>query len=316
MPSKEELESVLHEVISVLMNENTEYRMYIDDKTPGYLLEFRDNTPVILVPDLHARNDFFVNVLNAHLNGKTVISRILDESLRVICLGDGMHAESRAKERWIQAYDEYIEGYITNDHLYQEMAESLSLMMRIMRLKIKKPSHFHFLKGNHENILNEEGEGNHPFSKFAMEGQLVKDFMLNVYGPYTTSLYARFEKLLPLFVIGKGFLASHAEPASFYSKKQLIQSGLNHSICEGLTWTANNSVSGDAVKKMLKKYQKDYPDALYFAGHRPVKNLFEFRAGGKFVQIHNPRLSNVVYLEPGEVFNPNKNILVIGEHYV
>lgn len=295
------------------MNENPEYRMIIDDHKPGYLLEFSGNDPVILVPDLHARNDFFVHLLNTPLNGKSILSRIYEESIRVICLGDGMHAESRAKERWIHAYDAYIEGCITNDYLYQEMAESLQLMMRIMRAKIAKPSHFHFLKGNHENILNEEGSGNHPFSKFALEGQLVKDFMLSVYGPDITDLYARFEKLLPLFVIGRGFLASHAEPASFYTKKQLVQSGLDHSVCEGLTWTANNSVSGDAVKKMLKKYQKNYPDALYFAGHRPVKNLFEFRADGKFVQIHNPNLSNVIYLEPGDVFNPDKNILTIGE---
>ncbi len=295
------------------MNEDSSYRKYIDDGSPGYLLEFTDTIPTVIVPDLHARNDFFTGILNSRVNGKTILERVQEQTLRLICLGDGMHAESRARERWIHAYEEYMKGNVVNEYLHEEMTESLQLMMRIMRLKILSPSHFHFLKGNHENILNEEGCGNHPFSKFALEGQLVKDFMLYFYGPGITSLYAAFEKLLPLFVIGKGFLASHAEPAASYTKKQLIKSGIEHDLCEGLTWTANNTVSGEAVKKMLKKYQKNDPHALYFAGHRPVRNLFELRAEGKFVQIHNPYLKNIVYLESGTVFDPEKNILSVGD---
>lgn len=295
------------------MNEAPSYRAFIKDSIPGYLLEFKDTLPVIIVPDLHARNNFFVSLLNHRIYGKTVLEHVKNEALRIICLGDGMHSESRAKDRWILAYNAYMDGHKLNDYLYEEMAESLQLMLRIMRCKILKPSHFHFLKGNHENIFNEEGEGNHPFSKFALEGQLVKDFMLDYYGLETTLLYSKFEKLLPLFVIGEGFLASHAECASFYTKKQLIRAGLVGEVCEGLTWTANNAASKNAVKKMLNKYEKDYVHALYFAGHRPVKNIVEYRAEGKFVQIHNPSSTNVVYLEPGDIFNPEKNMLTIGD---
>ncbi len=299
-------------VIPVLENEITAYRKAGTKNEPGYLLEFADNIPVLLVPDLHARNGFFISILNLEIEGIPVLERIKNRSIRVICLGDGMHAESRSKQRWISAYESYCDGDVINTFLYEEMAESLQLMMKIMRCKTEQCANFHFLKGNHENILNEEGGGNHPFYKFAMEGQMVRDFMISYYGMEITKLYYRFEKLLPLFVIGQGFLASHAEPASVYTKKQLINAGYDASICEGLTWTANNTVSGEAVKTMLKKYQKNYPEARYFAGHRPVRSLVEYRADGKFVQIHNPSMSNVVYLKPGETFNPDTCIIQIG----
>lgn len=299
-----------------MKHENKDYRAYHTNEKPGYLLEFNDIIPVILVPDLHARNDFFLSLLNYSLEGTKLLDRITNGTIRILCLGDGMHAESRAKDRWIHAYDAYVEGNIVNDYIYQEMAESLQLMMRVMRCKIAAPAHFHFLKGNHENILNEEGYGNHPFSKFALEGQLVRDFMLSYYGIELTMLYSSFEKLLPLFIIGSGFLASHAEPASYYTKMQLQCSGLDAEVCEGLTWTANNAVSGRAVKKMLRMYQQNFPHAVYFAGHRPVKNDVAYRADGKFIQIHNPSRTNVVYLERGSTFNPEKNILRIGDFHV
>lgn len=281
----------------------------------GALLEFSDDIPVIIVPDLHARNFFLISLLNLPITGIPVLELLKENKIRIICLGDGMHAEAREKQRWINAYSEYIDGNIQNDFIYQEMAESLQLMLFVMRLKIFNPSFFHFLKGNHENILNEEGNGNHSFSKFAFEGQMVKEFMFSYYGREITEKYAFFEKLLPLFVIGKGFLASHAEPASSYTKNQLIHGASDDIICDGLTWTANDVVSGDAVKKMLTKYQKNFPKALYFAGHRPIKNKIQYRADGKFIQIHNPFLTNVVYLEPGGDFNPDKNILEVGEYH-
>ena len=94
------------------------------------------------------------------------------------------------------------------------MRESLGLMEMVMECKSAFPGRFHFLKGNHENIANEEGGGNHPFVKFALEGFMVADYMRLLLRrrrswPATTS----FEKELPLLAVGSGFLASHAEPA-------------------------------------------------------------------------------------------------------
>lgn len=48
----------------------------------------------------------------------------------------------------------------------------------IMVLKTGFPAHFHFLKGNHENIKNDLGGGNSPFRKLVSEGKKNSTFSL------------------------------------------------------------------------------------------------------------------------------------------
>lgn len=310
LPSKEELSFLLHSVIDTLLNEDEAYRpRYKGDV--GSLLEFKDSLPVIIIPDLHARFYFLLSLLDYKIEGETVSFLLEQEKIRLVFLGDGLHTEALQKERWIKAYDAFLQGSIINPFIEEEMAEGLSLMTEVMRLKIAYPTLVHFLKGNHENILNEESYGNRPFRKIVMEGEMVKAFMLSYYGKELTELYASFEFLLPLFVIGEGFLISHAEPARAYSKKELIEAKKYPSVIHGLTWTKNDEVSGQAVIKLLKKFQRAYPHARYFVGHRPVEEAVAYRAGGKLVQIHDANVNQFVYLKPGELFDDKKNILVI-----
>lgn len=310
LPQADDLLSLLHKVIEVLLNENNSYRPYFGGEL-GSLLEFHDSLPTIIVPDLHARYRFLTALLEYKIENESIFALLEQKKIRLIFLGDGLHTEIFFKERWLKAFDEYLKGNNTNSYIKAEMAEGLTLMTNIMNLKIAYPEFVHFLKGNHENILNEESYGNIPFGKHVMEGEMVKEFMLSYYGKEITELYASFEYLLPLFVIGKAYLLSHAEPAKAYSKKQLIEAKKHPKIIEGLTWTKNNQVSGDAVLALLKKFQKDYPDALYFVGHRYVENRLSYRAKGKLVQLHNPRLNQFLYLKPGELFNEEKNLIEI-----
>ena len=141
------------------------------------------------------------------------------------------------------------------------------------------------------------------FFKFASEGEMCFDFMVNFYGVETTELYADFESLLPLFVKGKNFLASHAEPAFYMNKKQLINSMSNGEIIKALTWTRNGDVEDFPAVQMLDEFLQDYPESLYFAGHRPVSENFELRENNRFVQIHNPDKMNVVYIDSNRSFN-------------
>ena len=318
LPSKKDLKDLLLKVNSVLegeisFSENVIYRPQNKKKSPGGLLTFQDDIITIIVPDLHARVDFLPNLLDFKLNINdkqiTVYNALEQGLVRIICLGDGLHSERRGKQRWLQAYDDYY--YLENDKseaLEEEMAEGLITMAMVMECKCAFPYYFHFLKGNHENITNTSDHGNMPFSKFAYEGQMCYQFMKNYFGLQILASYSRFEKLLPVFVRGKNYLASHAEPAKEFSQKEIIDATIKTEVIYGLTWTKNNEAHEETVGKMISTFLED-ESSFYFGGHRPVVNKkYNLRANGKFIQIHNPEEMNVAIIKPDKVFNPEEDI--------
>lgn len=309
-PSKAMLNEKLTAVCKVLLQEITTYRQENSDKKPGGFLEFLDDLPIVIVPDLHARFDFFTKIFTYKLIDNLTIEELLQQKrIRVICVGDGLHSEKRGKERWLKAYEEFQKGKYTNKYISQEMSEGLSLMCSVMDYKIKYPENFHFLKGNHENILNEDNHGNCPFLKYAFEGEMVFDYMIKKYGITITELYSEFELLLPVFVKGKNYLISHAEPLENYSKEQLVNSFLQDKVIYGLTWTTNHQEQLDTAQKMLENFCPNNDKALYFAGHRPVQNKYELRENNRFVQIHNPEKMQIIYVNPNEDFDFENNFL-------
>ncbi|HZK19551.1 MAG TPA: hypothetical protein VFC68_02370, partial [Treponemataceae bacterium] len=171
------------------------------------------------------------------------------------------------------------------------------------------PEYFHFLKGNHENILNEEGNGNHPFRKFAMEGEMVYYFMRAEYGKDFVNLYANFEHMLPLLFYGENLLISHAEPRRPFEIDEVKEGRCNHEVVTGLTWTGNNEAVEDAAKKMLETWLPNSNDAFYFGGHRPVMGKYSLRSSGKFIQIHNPDAWPLAIVRPNRKFNPESDII-------
>jgi len=48
--------------------------------------------------------------------------------------------------------------------------------------------------------------------------------------------------------------------------------------------------------------------SLWFAGHRPVGGRYALRAGGRFVQFHDPSAFRVVFLLPGRAPDPDRDI--------
>ncbi|HSV57185.1 MAG TPA: hypothetical protein VLH39_08795, partial [Magnetospirillaceae bacterium] len=263
----------------------------------------------VLIPDLHARVDFLVSVLMQALpDGETVLDALGDGTLQVLCLGDGFHAEGRAAERWKQAYGEFAGGYRRRRAMDQEMRESLALMEMVLVCKAAFPRRFHFLKGNHENVLNEEGHGNHPFRKYALEGMMVTSYLERFYGRDFLERYAEFEARLPLFAAGQRFLASHAEPREPYSERALIDARLDPEVVLGLTWTDNGAGDPRSIPTLLGRLLPGVPGARYFTGHRTVAGLYGERAGGAHLQMHNPGRFVVAWIMPDRDFNPEIDI--------
>lgn len=281
---------------------------------PGGVVRLWERLPTIIVPDLHARLDFFLGLLEWRRRGEApVLERLASGELQLLCLGDGMHAEARAARRWKAAQREFTGGYREHARMDEEMRESLGLMEMIMEVKCAFPAWFHFLKGNHENIANEEGEGNHPFVKFALEGFMVADYMRRFYGDETLEEHYQFEKELPLLAVGNGFLASHAEPAAFYPLERVVACREDPQVVLGLTWTGDETAEPGSVRRMLEHYLGESDQAYYFGGHRPVRGPYRLRADGRYVQIHDPERWVIALLPADGRIEPERDILDIGE---
>ena len=325
LPEYSYLMELSDNVCSVLETENPAYRPLSKNKVPGGLIDFTgeepQKLPVIVVPDLHARAFFLYNILRFTLpadflaDGKqcTVIQALEQKKLRVVCAGDLLHSELRGRDRWIEAWNEFLRGNTSGPAMTQEMMEGLSLLCMTMELKCAFPEFFHVLKGNHENILNKTGNGDFSFCKFANEGEMVKLFMEEKYGDEMLYVISCFEKSLPLAAAFPECIISHAEPLRAFSRQEIIDGLKNGETVKGLTWTENNKAKAGGVEAMLCTLtgRKDFLNARYIAGHRPVKENYALRQNGYFVQIHNPDRQNIALVHADRVFNPEKDIVCV-----
>ena len=299
LPNAETYSATLSKVIDTYLAEDEPVRPRASSGRPGGLIELRD-LPTVIVPDMHARMDLFIHVMAFETgDGKTVIEGLEDGTVQVVCVGDGFHAEARAVDRWRNALDEYLGSYRKHKAMDAEMRESLGLMEMVMKVKSAFPEYFHFLKGNHENIANEQGEGNYPFGKFAYEGEMVTAYVLKFYGDDFLDLYYRFEKQLPVMAVGTDFIVTHAEPKSFYPREMVIDYYEYPEVIYGLTWTANDAAEPGSVETTLRHYLGDgySAESKIFGGHRPVPDRYLLRADGKYAQIHNPDKFIIAYLD-------------------
>ncbi len=314
LPDLEEMSGILESVQQVLDNEDPQIRPQSGDGRPGGLLLLHSDIPTVIVPDLHARTGYMAALIDMDIDGQPLLEALLEEKLQVVCVGDGFHSEARGAKRWKKAWKEYENAFRRHNAMDEEMAESLSLMLMVMILKAAAPRHFHFLKGNHENVTNTDENGNRPFGKYAWEGQMVRDWFLMFLGNDILSRWADFEYALPLLAVGNHFLISHAEPRNFYTREELISGMENDELIYDFTWTANGAATEGSVEEMLEHYlEDDAEESLYFGGHRPVSGYYTLRANGRYVQIHNPERYIAAFLDAGCIPDPERDIFDIEE---
>ncbi|WP_083963826.1 metallophosphoesterase [Spirochaeta cellobiosiphila] len=299
------------QVNGILMTEDQDMRPVDQGGLPGGLIKLLP-VETIIIPDLHARMDFILSLMEAcDFNGSTVLERLTRGDLQIVCVGDGFHGEGRVRNRWLQAFEEFQGGFRKHKYMDAEMRESLGLMEMIIELKIAFPQHFHFLKGNHENIANENGNGNYPFGKFAMEGQMVTDWVQMYMSDDFFASYYDFEANLPLMALGSHFIVTHAEPARFYNTEEIINYRTKPEVIYGLTWTANEEAEKDSVNRSLEHFLGKTDKVFHFGGHRPIAGSYFTRANGKYVQIHNPNRFIVAWLPVEGSINLDTHIFEI-----
>ncbi|MBQ0051773.1 MAG: hypothetical protein KBT11_06890 [Treponema sp.] len=332
LPSYDYFLPLLDSCISILENESPSYRPLANDKKAGGLIDFsekEENIPVIIVPDLHGRGKFIIDLLKYRfpVNQKnpslktcenlTVLQCLEKSLLYICCVGDIFHSETRGKERWVKAFEAYSHGNLVNDFMKAEMLENLSLLEMLLVLKSAFASHFHILKGNHENVLNEmrvKPFGNVPFRKFCDEGNMVADFLQNYYDDLILHEINCFEKSLPVCAVFKNCIVSHAEPYETYTRKQIVNYHKEeNSVVFGLTWTANDKAQSGSVESTMKNllHKKNLENCIWIGGHRPVIGNYASRQGGKYIQIHNPDEENVAIVAPEEIFSTVHGIISV-----
>ena len=314
LPAAQAYLEIVNRTVTLLEQESEPVRPPSTGGEPGGYLRLRPDIPTILVPDLHGRMDFFYSVLaQKNEQGRSAGERLTAGELQIVCLGDGFHAEGRAAKRWQEAMQEFLGGYRRHRRMDKEMRESLGVMEMVMETKLRCPEVFHFLKGNHENVTNENGDGNYPFRKYAQEGLMVLVYLRSFYGEEVLDALYRFEKLLPLLAVGNCFLASHAEPATFLDQEALLDYRRLPEVVYALTWTDNGEAEPGSVEAMLDTYLEDTPclRRYYFGGHRPVQNGYGLRAEGRYIQIHDPGRSIVACLPADGDIDPDRDIIEI-----
>ncbi|MCB1318610.1 MAG: metallophosphoesterase, partial [Leptospiraceae bacterium] len=266
-PRKRVYNRLVNTCTHLLLNEDPALRPRDARGRSGGIVNLHTDRDTIIVPDLHGRMDLILNLLfHVDVDNKTILEQLIYSEVQIVCVGDGMHAEARAAERWQKAREEFIGGYWRHRHMDAEMRESLGVMQMVMELKGAFPDRFHYLKGNHDNILNERGNGNYPFMKFALEGPMVTAYMHRFYGAGLLHAYADFERNLPLLAIGSGFLISHAEPTRAFERDAVLNYRERPDVVEGLTWTADGQADSNAVSGMLRAYlpPDEHSRALHF----------------------------------------------------
>lgn len=318
-PEELEYMEFLDKSINSLENESETYRQKNSKNLPGGLLDFSDyQKPVIVVPDIHARAKFLLDLLNFNLKEKIgkdicVLDALNQGELKIICVGDGVHSESRGFERWQKAWKDYQKGIFDGNAMREEMKENISTMMIVMLLKNIFTADFHFLKGNHENVLNENFGGNFSFRKFVLEGEMCLKFIQEVYGDAVLHLISVWEKSLPVFALFENFCISHAEPLEVYNREQIVNCFQNPNVIKGLTWTPNDEVETDTCWQTFKNLNPNAKkkNFYYLGGHRPVKEKYNLRQNGTYIQFHNPNQENVAFCLPGKKLNLESDIFSV-----
>ncbi len=325
LPTHDFLFNLAEKSSFVLENEPKIFRPWSKMGEPGGLIDFsnyKKRLPLVIVPDIHARTYFIKNIfdfippegfLDSEYSGKTIFEALEKKAVRVVCVGDAFHSELRGRERWKRAYLEFENGIFDGPNMKEEMTENLNLLCILMEAKIAFTKNFHFLKGNHENIMNVFSCGDYPFRKFAQEGEMTRRFIQHFYGDDILMMISYWENSLPLVASFPNCVISHAEPKKSFKKNQIINGRYSEDVVSSLTWTQNDTAESGSVKKMLLDLTKNrnYEELFYFAGHRPVSGKYNLRQNGKFVQIHNPEEQNVALVYTDKIFNPEEDIISV-----
>ncbi len=265
--------------------------------------------PVLVVSDTHGMRAAFHRLLLARHDGAaTNLENLMQGRLQLLLLGDLLHSEN--KSRWLAIENEYnaepsaeSERFGPTPLLDQEMADSLGLAAMVVLLQRTIPG-FHCLKGNHDNILNSDENGNGRLVKHIRwpgEGEIARNWTLVRLGATFAGKYSAWENRLPVFAIYANpdsrlpFVASHSEPAGPYALAEIESRSAE--VVFGLTWTRNQGAFAPQVLRNV--FGEDWERSRYIASHTGSEEGIIQLPEQRLVIINKPRHIVAALIRPG-----------------
>lgn len=239
------------------------------------IVDLPKGVPTMVIPDIHAQRDYLTRALEHKVDGRPVLELLQEGKMNLLCLGDGMHGEGRAANRWLQAEQDFLNGQ-PSKAMHDEMVESMGTMKMVMDLKSNLGDNFVYLRGNHDDINPEHG-----YLKYTRVGEssLVKDWVTKNYGQDLLEEWHGFERSMPLIARGQGFVASHAAPGGKLDAAEVKDKSTK--AFYKLAWTENRGWSENGREREVFEDNKReigaQPDDHWLVGHRKVENA-DYRA--------------------------------------
>lgn len=224
----------------------------------------------IIIGDLHANRLHLERIIDHEENradieaGKAI----------VVILGDAMHDDRTG-------------------HM-KDMQSSVEIFDALLRLIVRYPGLVYYIRGNHDTFderLRKSG---------IAQGLEFRKELLSRMGPEYLSATERFFESLPMFVIGEGFVITHAgPPRGGLVREELIEIKRYPEKYHQLMWNRVNEFHGNASPKEYG--EKDI---------RLVLDLLDMPADTHFIVGHNPLWSD------GNKTGVWMNVIGIKNHHI
>ena len=227
----------IREVNRIIATET--YREPADDGTPGGIISFPDDMPVVIMGDVHARVN---NVLRVITEGG-VLAALEQGRVCLVFLGDLLHSEATGE--------------------LEDMTSSVLALDLFSMLKLRFPRNVFYIHGNHESFSPDIGKGGVP------QGLLFRKLLKKRRGKdYVNEVKALFGGLA--FVVhGDGFAACHGAPVrSKVDRHTLVNIRLYPGIQYEIVW--NRLRRGDRPGGYGKGSVKRFRQTLNLPKHAPL----------------------------------------------
>lgn len=224
-------------------------RLSDSDGQPGGMVLFPETVRPIIIGDLHANRENLSLILDHETNRADI------ESGKAACilLGDALHDDRTG-------------------HM-KDMRSSVEILDDVLRLIAQYPGRVYYIRGNHDSFderLRKSG---------ISQGLEMKKILLQEKGADFTAEVDRFFSCLPYFIIGKGFVITHAGPPhGGIVRDELINIKKYPEKMHQLIWSRVNEFHGTpSIKEYGEKDLRlaldllDMPkDTQFIVGHNPI----------------------------------------------
>lgn len=221
------------------------------DGKPGGLILFPDGVRPIIVGDLHANRENLALIIDHDGNRAAIESG----EASCVLLGDALHDDRTG-------------------HM-KDMESSIAILDDVFRLIVRYPGRVYYIRGNHDTYDERlRKSGIHQGREFKLSLERAK-------GAEYVDAVSEFFRSLPVFIIGKGFVITHAGPPhGGVSRDELSNIEEYPEKLHQLLWTRVNEYHGNPS---LKEYgERDVRltleilgmpgDTHFIVGHNPLWN--------------------------------------------